>query len=67
MDVLYFILCMLGGVFIVCVPWAGVVLAATKGSGKTQRERNIQANKQASEHPGSAGAIARDVRERPKS
>jgi hypothetical protein len=65
MDVLYFILCLLGGICIVFVPWAGVVLAATKGAGKTQRERNIQARKQAAEHPGSTGAIARDVRQRP--
>jgi hypothetical protein len=67
MDVVYFILCVLGGIFIVSVPWAGVILAATKGTGKTQRERNIQARKQAAEHPEATGALARDVQERPQS
>ena len=67
MDVLYFILCFIGGIFIVSIPWAGVILTVAKGTGKTQRERNIQAGKQAAEHPAATGAIARDVEERPKS
>jgi hypothetical protein len=66
MDVLYFILSVIGGLCVVGIPWAGVVLAATKGTGKTQRERNIQANKQAAEHPAARPEIARDVQQRPK-
>lgn len=67
MDVLYFILCFIGGIFIVSIPWSGVILSVAKGTGKTQRERNIQARKQAAEHPAAAPEIARDVEERPKS
>jgi hypothetical protein len=66
MDVLYFILCFIGGIFVVSIPFSGVIFMVTKGTGKTQRERNMQARKQAAEHPAAAPEIARDVAQRPK-
>lgn len=62
MAIVYFGLCMLGGAFIVLIPWMGMMLAIFNGQPKTAREGAIQATKQASEHPHHAGALVRDER-----
>jgi hypothetical protein len=65
MDVGYFLLCVLGGAFILLVPWSGIMLLMVRGQGTSQAERNAQARKQAAEHPAVAGQIARDTQQKP--
>ena len=65
MEVGYFILCMIGGAFILLVPWSGLLLLMAKGQGKSQAERNAQTAKQAAEHPAAAASLAQDTHETP--
>jgi hypothetical protein len=66
MDIGYFLLCMLGGAFILLVPWSGIMLLMVRGQGTSQAERDAQTAKQAAEHPAVAGALVRDTRRNPK-
>lgn len=45
MDILYFILCMLGGAFVVLVPWSGVLMAIIHGVPKTPLEKAVATSK----------------------
>ncbi len=45
MDVLYFILCMLGGAFVVLIPWSGVVMSIIHGVPKTPLEKTVATSK----------------------
>lgn len=45
MDVLYFILCLFGGAFVVLIPWSGVVMAIIHGVPKTEREKAVATSK----------------------
>ncbi len=65
MDIGYLLLCMLGGAFILLVPWSGIMLLLVRGQGKSQAERNAQTAKQAAEHPAVASALAQDTRQDP--
>jgi hypothetical protein len=66
MDIGYLLLCMLGGAFILLVPWSGIMLLLVRGQGKSQAERNAQTIKQAAEHPAAANALVKDTIQNPK-
>ena len=64
MDILYFVLCMVGGAFVILVPWMGLMFAVFGGTPKTKRESVLQARKQASEHPSHVAEIVQDEAQR---
>ena len=66
MDVLYFVLCMVGGAFVILVPWMGLMFAIFSGVPKTKQESILQARKQAAEHPSHRTEIFQDEAQRQK-
>jgi hypothetical protein len=57
MEIVYFFLSLIGGFCVMGLASIGVLLMATQGTGKTQRERNLQAGKQAAEHPDASAEL----------